>query len=91
MVDFPPLNANSMKSLSAFRSIYSAAAAKWLQSCPTLCGPTDGSPLGSAVPGIQRLLFHTAIHRTKNLPFNTTHQLFLKLDTLLLSKYRIIN
>ena len=23
-----------------------------LQSCPTLCDPTDGSPPGSAVPGI---------------------------------------
>ena len=30
----------------------SAAAAKSLQSCPTLCEPTDGSPPGSAVPGI---------------------------------------
>ena len=29
-----------------------AAAAKLLQSCPTLCDPTDGSPLGSSVPGI---------------------------------------
>ena len=29
-----------------------AAAAKSLQSCPTLCDPTDGSPLGSSVPGI---------------------------------------
>ena len=28
------------------------AAAKSLQSCPTLCDPTDGSPPGSAVPGI---------------------------------------
>ena len=28
------------------------AAAKSLQSCLTLCDPTDGSPLGSAVPGI---------------------------------------
>ena len=28
------------------------AAAKLLQSCPTLCHPTDGSPPGSAVPGI---------------------------------------
>ena len=31
---------------------YSAAAAKSLQSCPTLCDPIDGSPPGSAVPGI---------------------------------------
>ena len=29
-----------------------AAAAKSLQSCPTLCDPTDGSPPGSAFPGI---------------------------------------
>ena len=29
-----------------------AAAAKLLQSCPTLCDPIDGSPPGSAVPGI---------------------------------------
>ena len=29
-----------------------AAAAKSLQSCPTLCDPRDGSPPGSAIPGI---------------------------------------
>ena len=29
-----------------------AAAAKSLQLCPTLCDPIDGSPPGSAVPGI---------------------------------------
>ena len=29
-----------------------AAAAKSLQSCPTLCEPIDGSPLDSSVPGI---------------------------------------
>ena len=29
-----------------------AAAAKSLQSHPTLCDPVDGSPLGSSVPGI---------------------------------------
>ena len=32
--------------------LYSAAAAKSLQSCPTLCDPRDGSPSGSPVPGI---------------------------------------
>ena len=31
---------------------YAAAAAKSLQSCPTLCDPIDGSPPGSPVPGI---------------------------------------
>ena len=29
-----------------------AAAAKLLQSCPTLCNPIDGSPPGSTIPGI---------------------------------------
>ena len=29
-----------------------AAAAKSLQSCPTLCNPIDGSPSGSPIPGI---------------------------------------
>ena len=33
-------------------SNYAAAAAKSLQSCPTLCHPIDGSRLGSPVPGI---------------------------------------
>ena len=28
------------------------AAAKSLQSCPTLCDPRDGSPPGAPVPGI---------------------------------------
>ena len=32
--------------------ISQTAAAKPLQSCPTLCDPMDGSPPGSAVPGI---------------------------------------
>ena len=31
---------------------HAAAAAKSLQSCLTLCDPTDGSPPGSTVPGI---------------------------------------
>ena len=39
--------------LSDFKLYYkAAAAAKSLQSCPTLCDPQDGSPLGSTVPGI---------------------------------------
>ena len=32
--------------------IMAAAAAKSLQSFPTLCDPIDGSPTGSPVPGI---------------------------------------
>ena len=34
------------------RAPHPAAAAKSLQSCPTLCDPIDGSPPGSAIPGI---------------------------------------
>ena len=37
---------------SAIPAAAAAAAAKLLQSCPTLCGPIDGSPPGSSVPGI---------------------------------------
>ena len=35
-----------------FKQLAAAAAAKSLQSCPTLCDPRDGSPPGSPVPGI---------------------------------------
>ena len=34
------------------KTIALIAAAKSLQSCPTLCNPIDGSPPGSPVPGI---------------------------------------
>ena len=33
---------------------HAAAAAASLQSCPTLCDPTDGSPPGSPFPGFSR-------------------------------------
>ena len=32
--------------------LHAAVAAKFLQSCLTLCDPIDGSPAGSSVPGI---------------------------------------
>ena len=35
-----------------FHDPAAAAAAKSLQSCPTLCDPRDGSPPGPTVPGI---------------------------------------
>ena len=38
--------------ISSFLEETSAAAAKSLQSCPTLCDPIDGSQPGSSVPGI---------------------------------------
>ena len=37
---------------SVFSPVEVAAAAKSLQSCPTLCDPIDGSPPRSPVPGI---------------------------------------
>ena len=48
-----------------------AAAAKSLQSCPTLCDPVDGSPPGSLVPGIlqARTLEWVAIWGEVNLEF----------------------
>ena len=41
-----------------------AAAAKSLQSCPTLCDPIDGSPPGTPIPGIlqARILEWVAIY-----------------------------
>ena len=50
-------NGNNIKNCSPVMTIVMitqlcAAAAKSLQSCPTLCDPTDGSPPGSPVPGI---------------------------------------
>ena len=35
-----------------FKICMYAAAAKSLQSCPTLCDPIDSSPSGSVIPGI---------------------------------------
>ena len=37
---------------SGFWIKHTAAAAKSLQLCPTLCDPTDSSPPGSPLPGI---------------------------------------
>ena len=45
------LNPKKGRSSQGIRCDY-AAAAKSLQSCPTLCDPTDGSPPGSPIPGI---------------------------------------
>ena len=38
----------------AVGQVAAAAAAKSLQSCPTLCNPMEGSPPGSAIPGFLR-------------------------------------
>ena len=36
----------------SYVNIHAATAAKLLQSCPSLCDPTEGSPPGSPVPRI---------------------------------------
>ena len=46
------LNLIERNYFSHWNSLVAAAAAKSLQSCPTLCDPIDGSPPGSSVPGI---------------------------------------
>ena len=40
-----------LKRVAGDSNVQPAAAAKPLQSCPTLCDPVDGSPPGSPVPG----------------------------------------
>ena len=48
--------------VSPITEVAAAAAAKSLQSCPTLCDPRDSSPPGSPVPGILQA-------RTLRLPY----------------------
>ena len=46
-------NLNSVQHLYIYKMyVYMYAAAKSLESCPTLCDPRDDSPPGSPVPGI---------------------------------------
>ena len=42
----------SSAQMSKYGEAAAAAAAKSLQSCPTLCDPVDSSPTGSPIPGI---------------------------------------
>ena len=69
---------------SPFPSAYYtlAAAAKLLQSCPTLCDPIDGSPPGSPVPGIlqARILSQIIYHALRSprlitLKYHLHHQM----------------
>ena len=46
------MSRGNMETPYPFLAAAAAAAAKSLQSCLTLCNPTDGSPPGSSVPGI---------------------------------------
>ena len=48
----PGIKPASLKSPALVSRFFTTAAAKSLQSGPTLCDPIDGSPPGSPVPGI---------------------------------------
>ena len=50
LLNYTDLSLNSTRRLGLTTAV--AAAAKSLQSCPTLCEPIDGNLPGSAVPGI---------------------------------------
>ena len=61
----------------------SAAAAKLLQSCPTLCNPMNGSPPGSPVPGIlhARILEWLAISFSNALKWKVTSPLIISITS----------
>ena len=46
------MSSNFIHVVARDRTSLSSAAAKSRQSCPTMCDPIDGTPLGSPVPGI---------------------------------------
>ena len=48
------IQANHPFHINFFIWYAAAAAAKSLQSCPTLCDPIDGSPWGFSIPGFSR-------------------------------------
>ena len=56
LIIFSDINIITWRVLDSNNPVYlkhaAAAAAKSLQSCPTLCDPIDSSPPGSTVPGI---------------------------------------
>ena len=51
-IKFPTSSGSLKKEESPRKTSAAAAAAKLLQSCPTLCHPIDGSPPVSPIPGI---------------------------------------
>jgi len=51
-VKFLPSDIQLLQLNLFLRTAAAAAAAKSLQSCPTLCDPIDSSPSGSPIPGI---------------------------------------
>ena len=68
-----------------------AAAAKSLQSCPTLCDPIDGSPPGSPVPGIlqARVLEWGAIAFSAIFSYKEFNQSDINIKHLVMSMCRV--
>ena len=66
---------------------HAAAAAKSLQSCPTLCDPIDGSPPGSPVPGIlqARTLEWVAISFSSHMLYKPVKKNWFKFSSELLT------
>ena len=61
-----------------------AAAAKSLQSCPTLCDPIDGSPPGFSIPG----MFQARVLEWVAITFSTkTNETVSNLTTKTLDKF----
>ena len=54
---------------------YSAAAAKSLQSCPTLCDPIDSSLPGSPVPGILQARTLEWVHPTPTIVYRKIYDM----------------
>ena len=53
LIDIYRIFHSTVSAYAFFSSVYAMLCyAKSLESCPTLCDPIDGSPPGSAVPGI---------------------------------------
>ena len=79
---FSFLNINLHTDVQQESKAAAAAAAKSLQSCPSLCNPIDGSPPGSPVPGIlqARTLEWVAISFS-NLKLNIFKSVYLLLYT----------
>ena len=74
----------NLLSVASFVSIFShsAAAAKLLQLCLTLCDPVDGIPPGSSVPGIlQARILEWVYSRPQVLRFLGLHTNIDELET----------
>ena len=73
--------------LNKAQCLIAAAAAKSLQSCPTLCDPIDGSPPGSPSLGFSRQTIFIVVSQAQPPPF----RIGLDLASYFLYEYFTIN